>query len=229
MFERFTEGAIKAIMLAQEEARRLGHNFVGTEMILLGIIGEGQSGAARLLNSHDVNLSSARIEVEKIIGRGQGFVAIEIPFTPRAKRALESSWEAARAAGHNFIGVEHLLKGTIDLINANSVEEKPTAGRVMEALGVNISELDAAMGDVLKEMPSSCNSNSAMPSKNKLYKDLQVDPQADTELINLAFNYLADKYKNDTEKFEEISIAWSVLSDKKKRAEYDATGKWTEE
>ena len=89
MFERFTEKAIKVIMLAQEEARRLGHNFVGTEQILLGLIGEGTGVAAKVLKSLGVNLKDSRIEVEKIIGRGSGFVAVEIPFTPRAKRVLE--------------------------------------------------------------------------------------------------------------------------------------------
>ena len=84
MFERFTEKAIKVIMLAQEEARRLGHNFVGTEQILLGLIGEGTGIAAKVLKSMGINLKDARVEVEKIIGRGSGFVAVEIPFTSRA-------------------------------------------------------------------------------------------------------------------------------------------------
>ena len=113
MFERFTEKAIKVIMLAQEEARRLGHNFVGTEQILLGLIGEGTGVAAKVLKSMGVNLKDARIEVEKIIGRGSGFVAVEIPFTPRAKRVLELSLEEARQLGHNYIGTEHLLLGLI--------------------------------------------------------------------------------------------------------------------
>ena len=91
MFERFTEKAIKVIMLAQEEARRLGHNFVGTEQILLGLIGEGTGIGPKVLKSMGVNLKDARVEVEKIIGRGSGFVAVEIPFTPRAKRVLELS------------------------------------------------------------------------------------------------------------------------------------------
>ena len=80
MFERFTEKAIKVIMLAQEEARRLGHNFVGTEQILLGLIGEGSGVGPKILKSMGVKLKDARIEVEKIIGRGSGFVAVEIPF-----------------------------------------------------------------------------------------------------------------------------------------------------
>lgn len=108
MFERFTEKAIKVIMLAQEEARRLGHNFVGTEQILLGLIGEGTGIAAKVLKSMGVNLKEARVEVEKIIGRGSGFVAVEIPFTPRAKRVLELSLEEARQLGE-FTFIENSL------------------------------------------------------------------------------------------------------------------------
>ena len=99
MFEKFTEKAIKVVMLAQEEARRLGHNFVGTEQILLGLIGESTGIAAKVLKSMGVSLKDARVEVEKIIGRGSGFVAVEIPFTPRAKRVLELSLEEARQLG----------------------------------------------------------------------------------------------------------------------------------
>ncbi|MFP4007172.1 MAG: ATP-dependent Clp protease ATP-binding subunit [Spirulinaceae cyanobacterium] len=134
MFERFTEKAIKVIMLAQEEARRLGHNFVGTEQILLGLIGEGTGVAAKVLKSMGVNLKDARIEVEKIIGRGSGFVAVEIPFTPRAKRVLELSLEEARQLGHNYIGTEHLLLGLIR-------EGEGVAARVLENVGVDLSKV----------------------------------------------------------------------------------------
>ena len=134
MFERFTEKAIKVIMLAQEEARRLGHNFVGTEQILLGLIGEGTGVAAKVLKSMGVNLKDARVEVEKIIGRGSGFVAVEIPFTPRAKRDLELSLEEARQLGHNYIGTEHLLLGLIR-------EGEGVAARVLENLGVDLAKV----------------------------------------------------------------------------------------
>ncbi|GMH26129.1 hypothetical protein Nepgr_027972 [Nepenthes gracilis] len=130
MFERFTEKAIKVIMLAQEEARRLGHNFVGTEQILLGLIGEGTGIAAKVLKSMGINLKDARVEVEKIIGRGSGFVAVEIPFTPRAKRVLELSLEEARQLGHNYIGSEHLLLGLLR-------EGEGVAARVLENLGAD--------------------------------------------------------------------------------------------
>ena len=134
MFERFTEKAIKVIMLAQEEARRLGHNFVGTEQILLGLVGEGTGIASKVLKSMGVNLKDARIEVEKIIGRGSGFVAVEIPFTPRAKRVLELSLEEARQLGHNYIGTEHLLLGLIR-------ESEGVAARVLENLALDLSKI----------------------------------------------------------------------------------------
>ncbi len=134
MFERFTEKAIKVIMLAQEEARRLGHNFVGTEQILLGLIGEGTGVAAKVLKSLGVNLKDSRIEVEKIIGRGSGFVAVEIPFTPRAKRVLELSLEEARQLGHNYIGTEHLLLGLIR-------EGEGVAARVLENLNIDLTKV----------------------------------------------------------------------------------------
>ena len=132
------------IMLAQEEARRLGHNFVGTEQILLGLIGEGTGIAAEVLKSLDVNLKDARIEVEKIIGRGSGFVAVEIPFTPRAKRVLELALEEARQLGHNYIGTEHLLIGLIK-------EGEGVASRVLDNLNVDISLLQSEVLDALGE------------------------------------------------------------------------------
>ena len=142
MFERFTEKAIKVIMLAQEEARRLGHNFVGTEQILLGLIGEGTGVAAKVLKSMGVNLKDARVEVEKIIGRGSGFVAVEIPFTPRAKRVLELSLEEARQLGHNYIGTEHLLLGLIR-------EGEGVASTVLRNLDVDIERCRA---EILAEL-----------------------------------------------------------------------------
>ncbi len=159
MFERFTEKAIKVIMLAQEEARRLGHNFVGTEQILLGLIGEGTGIAAKTLKGMGVNLKEARAEVEKIIGRGSGFVAVEIPFTPRAKRVLELSWDEARQLGHNYIGTEHLLLGLIR-------EGEGVAARVLENLGVDLSKVRSNVIRMLGETRGSTVSSSA-PGRSK--------------------------------------------------------------
>lgn len=142
-FERFTEKAVKVIMIAQEESRRLGHNFVGTEQIFLGLIGEVTGIAAKTLKSMGVNLKDARVEVEKIIGRGSGFVAVEIPFTPRAKRVLDLAWSEAKALGHNYIGTEHLLLGVIS-------EGEGVAVRVLENLGVDLAKVRAEVLKLLK-------------------------------------------------------------------------------
>ena len=160
MFERFTEKAIKVIMLAQEEARRLGHNFVGTEQVLLGLIGEGTGVAAKTLKSMGVTLKDARAEVEKIIGRGSGFVAVEIPFTPRAKRVLELSWDEARQLGHNYIGTEHLLLGLIR-------EGEGVAARVLENLGVDLNKIRSNVVKMLGETkPQNVSSGSSSSSSS---------------------------------------------------------------
>ena len=161
MFERFTEKAIKVIMLAQEEARRLGHNFVGTEQVLLGLIGEGTGIGPKVLKSMGVNLKDARVEVEKIIGRGSGFVAVEIPFTPRAKRTLELSLEEARQLGHNYIGTEHLLLGLI-----SGDEGEGVAARVLENLGVDLSKIRSQIIRSLGDNKEVASGNSANRSKS---------------------------------------------------------------
>jgi len=175
MFERFTEKAIKVIMLAQEEARRLGHNFVGTEQILLGLIGEGTGVAAKVLKSLGVNLKDSRIEVEKIIGRGSGFVAVEIPFTPRAKRVLELSLEEARQLGHNYIGTEHLLLGLIR-------EGEGVAARVLENLNIDLTKVRTQVIRMLGETAEV--GSGANPSKGNL-KTATLD-EFGTNLTKLA-------------------------------------------
>ena len=134
MFEKFTEGAIKVIMLAQEEARRMGHNFVGTEQLLLGVIGQRHGIGGRALAQVNVTLKKTRKEIEKYIGRGTGFVASEIPFTPRAKRVLEMSIHEGQDLGVNYVGTEHVL---LSLIN----EADGIAMRTLDKLRVNIPKL----------------------------------------------------------------------------------------
>ncbi len=155
MFERFTEKAIRVIMLAQEESRRLGHNFVGTEQLLLGLIAEGTGIASKTLKSMGVNIKEAREEVEKIIGRGCGFVAVEIPFTPRAKKVLELSWDEARQLGHNYIGTEHLLLGLIR-------EGEGVAAKVLENLGVDLNKCRSNIIKMLGETKTSSSSGSSL-------------------------------------------------------------------
>jgi hypothetical protein len=133
-FNRFTDRGIKVIMLAQEESRRLGHSFVGSEQILLGLIKEHTGIAARALNLTGVNIRDAQIEVEKIIGRGPGNVPSEIPFTPRAKNLLVRSKREARQLGHNYVSTEHLLLGLLR-------EEDGVGMRVLENLDVDSQKL----------------------------------------------------------------------------------------
>jgi len=144
MFEKFTEGAIKVIMLSQEEARRMGHNFVGTEQLFLGVIGQRQGMGAKALRSLGVTLKKARKEVENYIGRGTGFVASEIPFTPRAKRVLEMAVQEGKDIGQNYVGTEHILLALI-------AEEDGVAIRTMEKLGVDIAQLRSKTLALIKE------------------------------------------------------------------------------
>ena len=130
MFEHFTDRAIKSIMLAQEEARRLGHNLVGTEQILLGLMAEGTSVAAIVLKEFGVSLESVRNLVAKIIGRGSGSIPAELPFTPKAKRLFELAFKEARLLAHNYIGPEHLLLAILQ-------DKDSVAGKVLQHLGVD--------------------------------------------------------------------------------------------
>ncbi|KHG39712.1 MULTISPECIES: ATP-dependent Clp protease ATP-binding subunit [Aphanizomenon] len=144
MFEHFTSEAIRVIMLAQEEARRLGHNFVGTEQILLGLMGEGTGVAAKVLAELGVTLKESRREVEKIIGRGSGFVPPEIPFTPKVKSLFEQSFREAHGLGHNYINTEHLLLGLTEA-------GEGVAAKVLQNLGVDLPIIRSAVMSRLGE------------------------------------------------------------------------------
>jgi ATP-dependent Clp protease ATP-binding subunit ClpC len=111
VFERFTERARHVVVLAQEEARTLGHNYIGTEHLLLGLLREEEGVAARVLESLRVTLEDVRAQVAQIVGHGDEVATVQIPFTPRAKKVLELALREALALGHNYIGTEHVLLG----------------------------------------------------------------------------------------------------------------------
>ena len=113
MFERFTDRARRVVVLAQEEARRLDHNYMGTEHILLGLIDEGEGVSLKALEALDVSLRALREQLEEIVGRGASTPSGHIPFTPRAKKVLELSLREALELGHNYIGTEHILLGLL--------------------------------------------------------------------------------------------------------------------
>ncbi|NLN19076.1 MAG: ATP-dependent Clp protease ATP-binding subunit [Firmicutes bacterium] len=142
MFSRFTERAQKVVVLSQEEARRLGHNVVGTEHILLGLVAEGEGVAARALQSMGIGLEKVRAEVEKVIGRGDGTPQGQIGFTPRAKRVLELAFEEARQLNHTYIGTEHILLGLIR-------EGEGVAGQVLQNLGADLERVRRQVVDLL--------------------------------------------------------------------------------
>jgi ATP-dependent Clp protease ATP-binding subunit ClpC len=144
MFEKFTEGAIKVIMLSQEEARRMGHNFVGTEQLLLGVIGQRHGIGARALKKMKVTLKKARKEIELYIGRGTGFVASEIPFTPRAKRVLEMAVHESKDLNQNFVGTEHILLALI-------AESDGVAMRTLDKLNIDIQKLRSLIFAYIEE------------------------------------------------------------------------------
>ena len=134
MFERFTDRARRVVVLAQEEARMLNHNYIGTEHILLGLIHEGEGVAAKGLESIGISLEAVRSQVEEIIGQGQQAPSGHIPFTPRAKKVLELSLREALQLGHNYIGTEHILLGLIR-------EGEGVAAQVLVKLGADLSRV----------------------------------------------------------------------------------------
>jgi ATP-dependent Clp protease ATP-binding subunit ClpA len=132
VFERFTDRSRRVVVLAQEEARMLNHNYIGTEHILLGLVHEGEGVAARALDVLGISLDAVRREVQDIIGQGQAASTGHIPFTPRAKKVLELALREALQLGHNYIGTEHILLGLIR-------EGEGVAAQVLRKLGADLN------------------------------------------------------------------------------------------
>jgi ATP-dependent Clp protease ATP-binding subunit ClpC len=142
MFERFTDRARRVVVLAQEEARRLDHNYIGTEHILLGLITEGGGVAALALARLDISLDAVRGQVEEIVGPGETPPPGHIPFTPRAKKVLELSLREALQFGHSYIGTEHILLGLLR-------EGEGVAAQVLTALGADLDRVRETVLEVL--------------------------------------------------------------------------------
>ncbi len=158
MFNRFTERARKVIILAKEEARRFNHDYIGTEHILLGLIREGEGVAATVLQKMGVSLEKIRLEIEKLVQPGPSTQIIgDIPFTPRAKKALELAAEEARSLGHNYIGTEHILLGLIR-------EGEGVASQVLLNLGL---DLNTVRNEVMELLGSAVPEFGAAPAKTK--------------------------------------------------------------
>ncbi|MGO1508250.1 MAG: Clp protease N-terminal domain-containing protein, partial [Microbacterium sp.] len=146
MFERFTDRARRVVVLAQEEAKMLNHNYIGTEHILLGLIHEGEGVAAKALESLGISLDAVREQVQDIIGQGQQQPTGHIPFTPRAKKVLELSLREALQLGHNYIGTEHILLGLIR-------EGEGVAAQVLVKLGADLNKVRQQVIQLLSGAP----------------------------------------------------------------------------
>ena len=142
MFERFTDRARRVVVLAQDEARALNHNYIGTEHLLLGLIHEGEGVAAKALESMDVSLDAVRAQVVEIIGEGQAAPSGHIPFTPRAKKVLELSLREALQLGHNYIGTEHILLGLIH-------EGEGVAAKALESMGISLEAVRQEVEEII--------------------------------------------------------------------------------
>ena len=158
MFERFTDRARRVVVLAQDEARALNHNYIGTEHLLLGLIHEGEGVAAKALESMDISLDAVRSQVIEIIGEGQSAPTGHIPFTPRGKKVFELSMREALQLGHNYIGTEHLLLGLLR-------EGEGVAGQVLTNLGGDLSSVRQTVMQMLSGYEGKETVNAGGPSK----------------------------------------------------------------
>jgi hypothetical protein len=168
-FDKFTDRARKVLTLAQDEAQRFNHNYIGTEHLLLGLVREGEGVAARVLENMNVELSKVRTAVEFIIGRGDRPVVGEVGLTPRAKRVIELAIDEARRLGHNYIGTEHLLLGLVR-------EGEGIAAGVLESLGVNLDKVRHQVIHVLSQSSSAAPApETKRPSKTPTLDQLGIN------------------------------------------------------
>ncbi len=210
MFERFTDRARRVVVLAQEEARLLNHNYIGTEHILLGLIHEGEGVAARALESMGINLEAVRNQVVEIIGQGSQAPSGHIPFTPRAKKVLELSLREALQLGHNYIGTEHILLGLIR-------EGEGVAAQVLQKLGAELQKVRQTVIQLLSGVQSEESSGPSHPSgSSRSSSGGEASPSGSTVLDQFGRNYtqLARERKLDPVigRLTEIERVMQVLS-----------------
>ena len=196
-FDKFTDRARKVLTLAQDEAQRFNHNYIGTEHLLLGLVREGEGVAARVLENMNVELAKVRTAVEFIIGRGDRPVVGEVGLTPRAKRVIELAIDEARRLGHNYIGTEHLLLGLVR-------EGEGIAAGVLESLGVN---LDKVRHEVIRVLSQSSSAGPAAETKRA-----SKTPTVDQLGINLTDAVRAGKIDPIIGREKEIERVIQILS-----------------
>jgi ATP-dependent Clp protease ATP-binding subunit ClpC len=219
MFNRFTERARKVIILAKEEARRFNHDYIGTEHILLGLVREGEGVAAAVLQKLDVSLENIRLEIEKLVQPGPTTQIIgDIPFTPRAKKALELAAEEARSLGHNYIGTEHLLLGLIR-------EGEGIASQVLLNLGMDLNSVRNEVMGLLGSALPGMNQSGSQASKTKtpaldafgrdltaLARENKLDPVIDrAQEIERVIQVLSRRTKNNPVLLGEAGVGKTAI------------------
>src|SRR5579883_2053763 len=178
-FDKFTERARKVLSLAQEEAQRFNHNYIGTEHLLLGLVREGEGVAAKVLSNLGVELNKVRSAIEFIIGRGDRVVLGEIGLTPRAKKVIELAVEEARRLDHHYIGTEHILLGLVR-------EGEGIAAGVLESLGVNLEKVRQVTLQVLRQTVQIPESE-VRPGENQ--SDILADDEIEVIDVHAAETY----------------------------------------
>ncbi len=213
MFERFTERARKVIILAREEAIRLGHNFVGTEHLLLGLVREGDGLAMAILKKLSVNMSTLKGEVEKVVSVGtQVSPAGEVPFTPQAKKVLEYAISEARSMGHNYIGTEHLLLGLVR-------EGEGIASLVLRDVGVTVAAAKAQAQELLGEQATKAAGTGRTPALDEFGVELtnmarqgKLDPVIGREAeIERVIQILSRRTKNNPVLIGEAGVGKTAI------------------
>ncbi|MGH8860951.1 MAG: Clp protease N-terminal domain-containing protein, partial [Jatrophihabitantaceae bacterium] len=182
MFERFTDRARRVVVLAQEEARMLNHNYIGTEHILLGLIHEGEGVAAKALESLGISLDAVRQQVEEIIGQGQQAPSGHIPFTPRAKKVLELSLREALQLGHNYICTEHILLGLIR-------EGEGVAAKALESLGISLEAVRQQVEEIIGQGQQAPSGHIPFTPRAKKVLELSL-----REALQLGHNYIGTEH-----------------------------------
>lgn len=217
MFNRFTERAKKVIFLAREEARRLDHDYLGTEHILLGLIREGEGIGAAALQNLAIDLAQVRAEVEKAVGRGGGTLFLgQIPFTPRAKKVLELAVTEARNLGHNYIGTEHLLLGLIR-------EAEGVAAQILTSLGADLGKVREEVSNLLgtKVSPEQVAKPSQTPTLDRFGRDLtrlardgELDPVINRQKeIERLIQILSRRTKNNPVLIGEAGVGKTAIAE----------------
>src|ERR671933_2361038 len=217
-FDKFTERAKKVLVLAQEEAQRFNHNYIGTEHLLLGLVREGEGIAAKVLGNLGVELNKVRSAVEFIIGRGDRMVIGDISLTPRAKKVIELAVEEARRLNHNYIGTEHLLLGLVR-------EGEGIAAGVLESLGVNLEKVRTQVIQVVSQSGSGTQAEgkhqSRTPTIDQMGQDLtalarqgKLDPIIGRETeIERVIQILSRRTKNNPALIGEPGVGKTAIAE----------------